>query len=549
MFSPRDLTSHALNRRSLLELAGRATAGAFAGFADLRPFGMQQVQRFAELHRLTPPAHVRHIATTAYDAAGDRGGALYECFDLGSPTANEAFVSARPLAAARTANGRFFAIAAATLNPRQFGAGSGGGDDTEAVQAAFDESARTGTTCVVDQVHQVQLPIYLASNAMIKARGGKILNVRQDRNPQLLLALLPGNYSTQYFRNSNGVACHPVGEGQRQITPTVASAAKGFSPGDIVHVRSREYYLAGGPGEVPLVRTFNRIRADWDGTSPITLEHPILAPIASPLIEAVGRQAIPDILNRRPLYVCHGARITGGLDLESRHGQALERGGALACDFHFGRISGLSGLHTNSIDHSHIRVDRIAADWKLVDLGGGFHGTTVKVGQAVYRKTARSIDTNLIALNECMVGCEVTIGAVEVLGFDYKSQCVCFIGAVDRITAKIGPIDAPDSRGSLFLIGNMLRDPRKGEAQSLTSRASLTLSGTTGPGAERYVLFVDGGKRLSDVTLAGDFRGPVTVSAVTLAGKDNRVSGRFERGRVSRGRTTAAVVRAPSARP
>ena len=542
MLSPFDPASHTLSRRSLLELAGGVAACSLAALAGSPAAGFEPAGRFADLHRLSPPEPVQRLVTTAFRTPGDGGGGLYECFDLGSRAANEAFVAAHPLAAARTANGRFFAIAGAALSPRQFGARGGNDDDAQGLQAALDQSARTGAACVIDQVHQVQAPIYLPAGATIESRSGKIVNVREDSNPQLLLALLPGNYSTQYFRDPHGIACRPVREGQREVTPDRAGGARGFAPGDIVHVRSREYYLAGAPGDVPLVRTFNRIREDWDGAYPITLEHPILAPIASPLLEPVGREAIPDILNRRPLYVCHGARITGGLDLESRHGHALERGGALACDFHFGRIADLGGLGTNSIDHSHIRVDSIAADRKLVDLGGGFHGTTVDVGEATYRKTSRSIDTNLIALNECMVGCTVTIGPVDVGGFDYKSQCVCFIGAVDRLDARIGPVNAPDGRGSLFLVGNMLRDPRKGETQSGTTRATLTLSGTTGPGAERYVLFLDQGKQLSDISLAGDFRGPVSVSAVTAAGKGNRISGRFEQGRLSLAQAPDVVV-------
>lgn len=536
-------TSERLNRRSLLRLSAQATVAACASIGGRAVATGDSLIGFSDLARLSPPSDVHRLRTGCFATPGDGGGATYASFDFGSRAGNDAVVASRPLAATRTANGRYFAIAAATLNPRQFGARAGDGNDAAALQAAFDEAARTGARCIVDQVHNTEEPIYLPANATIEAAGGKIVNVRRDGNPQELLALVPGNYAPSYFARARVVACRAVAAGQRQLTPVSTRLRLALKPGDIVHIRSREHYDGGAPGYLlPLVRTFNRVSSDWDERYPIRLDFPILAGIANPLLSVAGSEGVLDALNRRPLYVCYNARILGGLDLESVNGHALERGGALGCEFHFGRISGLSGLHTNSIDHSTIRVDSIAADRKLVDLGGGFHGTTVTVGEATWRKSGRSADTNLVALNECLTACTVTIGTVDAKGFDYTGQGICFVGAVSGLTARIGPVLAPDSRGCLFMIVNYRRDSRRGETQSVTSGAKLALSGTTGPNAERYVLFVDQGGRLSDVSVDGNFRGPVKVAGVTAAGRRLRISGSYEANAISVQQAPGALV-------
>lgn len=418
------------------------------------------------------------------------------------------------------------------ITPFMLGA-SPGGDSRYPLQFCLDYAAANGTKAAIHARFQTSYPIYLpARGCVVDGTGGWIVNTNVDplANVQQKLCLIPGNYSAQYygsdvldFHSCEAVSC--AGQGYLVIANT--DDANGFAPGDIVFIRSAEFYYSADQTELPLYGSFNEVAAIDSATGRVDLAFPIKDAVANPLIAVAERGDVPDILQDRGLYVCVRATIVGGLSLESAGEHCWERGGTLGCDFEFGTLRSKTGIFTNGICFSQIRVRNIEADQGLLQLGACSTAARVEVRKASYRKSPRSVQLPLITVNENALACSITLNQCDFGDYDYLSQPAISIAEGKDCDLTIDRLDAPGVAGPLCLFINYLH-AGAGESQPVTRNMRVKLGQAKhGPAVERIGYFRDLGGRLDGCYFEAHAEGEPITSNVTLAGSNHVIRGSY----------------------
>lgn len=404
------------------------------------------------------------------------------------------------------------------------------------LQDAVDYAAAQGRPLCIDRVYEVDVPIYVPSGSRWVG-SGTIRNTYAGATNINKLCIVPGNYSPSEYAGLVYVGCAAAAAGQRFVTTSVAANAAGFAADDLVFVRSVEFYTGSGGVTLPLYGCMNRVRSINAATGLVELEFPILDAVANVQI-AKANTATLDIFGTRTLYCCYGASIDG-ITLESVNGNALERGGFLNCDFRFKEIRGLTGIFTNAVCFSRVAVGAIICDQKPVDLAGCSVGSLIDVGAIAYRKTTRSANGVLVALNENALHNTLTICTLAADQFDYASQSLVQVGAASDNTVRIGTIACGALVGSPVIFDNVAR-AGGGQTQSGTKRNTVSVGSIVGGATlQRFAFFVNaGGQNEQNSLEIVASSGVVSASAVTLAGDGHKVRGRFGSGAVSLGAST-----------
>jgi len=411
--------------------------------------------------------------------------------------------------------------------------GSTSGDNRYALQYCLDYAAANGAVAGIHARFETSYPIYLpATGCVIDGAGGWIVNT--NANPlddvQHKLCLIPGNYSAQYYGADtlDFHACQAVAHGgQGKVTTAAPEDAANFAPGDIVFIRSAEFYYSADQTELPVYGCFNEVTGVDPATGEVALAYPVKDAVANPLIAQANRPDRIDILWDRSLYVCVRATITGGLSLESVEEHCWERGGTLGCDFEFGTVRSKTGMFTNGICFSRFRVRNIEADQGLLQLGACSTAARVEVVKATYRKTARSVQLPLITLNENSLACSITFRQCDFGGYDYVSQPTISMAEGKDCELIIDDLDAPSAAGPLCLFVNYVHNgPLETQPPCQNMRVKLGRA-KHGPAVERVAYFRDLAGLLEGCRFEANAQGEPTTSSVTLAGKNHVIRGTY----------------------
>lgn len=403
-----------------------------------------------------------------------------------------------------------------------FGADRSRTDNHIPIQGCWDWAAANGVRVEGTGEYETGYPVYMPS--LLEWAGvGKIKN-SNNVNPNQMLCILPGNYHPAYFDDLTYYNCNSAKPG-RVLATSTASEAGNFAAGDNVFVRSAEYYEGNNGIELPLYSSMNRVVSADDSTGIIVLEFPILDSVASPKIGHADN-SVPDVLADRDLYCCYKPRVHG-LSLESVNGNCLERGGFLGADFYFPTMKSLTGVFTNAASFSEIKVGLIECDRKPFDVAGGSISTRIKVGTVSYRKTARSEDTVMAALNENARAVSITGKSFVAEGFDYPSRAMLQFGSATDCRFQFDEVQNPDCQGVMVQFVNNLRDGA-GETQAQTKGNKAVIAKAVGGSSmQRHVRMINTGGLCSGNEVEGDFSGTPTVNGATIEGDENKVKGKF----------------------
>ncbi|MFW0776264.1 MAG: hypothetical protein ACN2B6_00910, partial [Rickettsiales bacterium] len=414
---------------------------------------------------------------------------------------------------------------AKVIHPSMFGADVNATDNSEALQKCFDVSPLADVLVSFDETYETQYPVYIPAGFNYVGKG-KIRNTNTT-NANEQLCIKPGNYHPAYFDDLTYYDCNSAQAGAVLVTTTASDAAN-FPAGTNVFIRSEEYYDGNNSAELPLYSSLNRVISSDSGTGEIVFEYPILANITNPQV-GLADNNIPDVLNDRTLYVCYKSKIYG-LSLESVEGNCLERGGFLGCDFNFQSMTSLTGVFTNAACFSTVRVNLIDCDRKPFDVAGGSIGSKIEVNTVNYKKTARSSNSVLVAINENARNVTVEVNSFVADGFDYAARAIAQFGSANNCVINIEHLTSYDSAGVIVQFSNVLRsDP--GETQNATTGNNARIGRFKGgTSLQRFVNFIDDGGLCDNNTVDGVFRGTPTVEAVDLTGDGNKVLGYYESG-------------------
>lgn len=404
------------------------------------------------------------------------------------------------------------------------------------LQLAIDRGVATGRPVCIDETYDVDFPIYIPAGAHLFGTG-RIRNTFSGSPNINKLAIVPGNYNPSEFAGLSYFGCNAAAAGQRYVDATTPADAANFAAGDIVFVRSVRFYTGSGAVTLPLYGSFNKVLSVNATTGIIELEFPILDAVSDPQI-AKANTATLDIFGLRTLYVCYGARIDG-VSIESVHGNALERGGFLNCDFWFPEIRGLTGIFTNGVCFSRVNVGSIVCDRKPFDLAGCSTGSRLNIETIAFRKTANSANEPLFALNENALHNYITVGSFSADEFDFASQNLIQIGAAGKNTLHIQTLCASSLVGSPVVFDNVLRSGG-GQTQSATENNTVVIDDFQGGATlQRFAFFINAGSQNRSNTIKiGNASGTVSTSLATVAGDNHTVHGNFTNGSISVGSAT-----------
>lgn len=427
-------------------------------------------------------------------------------------------------------------VANRILHPNMFGATVTATNNEVAVQRSFDTAALARRKIEFSERFDVTFPIYIPSFLDLSG-SGEIRNTFTGSPNINKLAICPGNYNPSEYAGLTHYVCNPVLAGQRFVQTSTAADAANFAVGSLVFTSSARFYTGSGSVTLPLYGGMNRVLSADAGTGVVELEFPILDAV-SDLRIAKADTATLDIFGVRTLYCCYGAKIDG-IKISSVDGNALERGGFLNCDFNFSEITGLTGIFTNAVCFSNVNVKAIRCDKKPIDLAGCSIGSDIKVNSISYRKTARSANESLVALNENALHNKVFINTLGADEFNYASQYIVQIGAASDNEVIIKSFAAGLLAGSPVGFDNVLRSGG-GQTQSDTKRNKVSI-GTfnSGTAIQRFGHYINAGSANANNELNIDnTTGTVTVSAATVAGDGHKITGKFASGALSIGSAT-----------
>jgi len=422
--------------------------------------------------------------------------------------------------------------------------GATAGDAWRPLQFCLDYAAANGTTAAIHARFETSYPIYLpARGCVIDGAGGWIVNTNTVDNVQHKLCLIPGNYSAQYYSAATLAfrACAPAAAGQASVITAAPGDAGSFAAGDSVFVRSTRYYLSSDATELPLYGSFNEVTAADPATGEIQLTYPIKEAIPDPLIAKADLPATPDILHDRGLYCCVRPKITGGLSLESLDGNCMERGGALGADFEFGTLRSLYGWGTNGICFSRVFVRDIEADRVLYDMGACSTGTDVSILNATYRKTARSRNLPLIAINENALAQTAYFVNVDLAGFDFDGSDPIRVGSASKCELTIANLNAPSLTGAVCRLQNSAKTAPETQPDTKCVKVRL-LRGSFGAATLRVAQFDNAGGHLDQCHFEAALEGTPKTAAITLDGSDHTIRGTYPAGAVSLNTSTGCDI-------
>lgn len=482
-----------------------------------------------EVVSLMPSKTLRANKVLAFDSNGNpsvmspvTGSGTEVAIDLADNTKGAAMV-ALPVGTVREAIN--------FVTPEQFGCSVSSLDNRANYQAALDYAAAHKIDLVSNGDFDINGPLYIPPFNLTWRGSGNIRNTYSGAVSQRRLCFYPGTYNPVYFDMLSYKPCGATKSGQAWVSMSVVEDAALYAVGDMVFIRTIGHYN-GADGQIPLYASNNRVKKVDLLTGVIHMEYPILKDLSSPQIAKTGGTGIMDVLGERELYCCYGAKVDG-ISFESVNGHISERGGMLGCTFNIPKIKGLSGVYTNSASFSLWAVALIDCDLRGLEIGGCSVGTSLNLGQLVWRKTGRSVAQPLISLNENMCSCTVHIEDLSAPEFDYLSQPLIHILSAQDNSVVVDRLEAPSSKGSLVTFENLLKNG-VGESQPATANNKVYVGiGVGGASLQRFCHMTSPGFTSYGNEIDGSFTGTPSVAAVTMSGDSQKVSGYYSGGAVN----------------
>lgn len=426
-----------------------------------------------------------------------------------------------------------------SVDIRDFGASSAASDNRAALQAAIDFAAAQGRPLNGDGGFDILGPLYLPSNLNWEGNV-HIRNTSNDANTQRRLCIYPGTYNPVYLDSLTYHLLNSNGAGERSVTCTTVAQAGNYAVGEIVLVRSLSKYN-GATGPIPIYASLNRVQSADAGTGVIRLEFPVGAAMSDGEIAKVNGTGILDILGEREIFCAYNIRLRG-VSFESVNGHIMERGGMLACDMQIPRMAGLSGIYTNLVCHSSIKVGHILCDLRAVEMGGNSSHTRVHVNTVAYQKTARSSAQPIVSINENQRDCQLSFDTFGCGSHDYVAQPLFSVLSARDNRISVEKLLANNAAGSLVTFENLLKNAA-GETQPETSDNSFHVGrAVTAGGLQRNGFWVNSGGQNKRNRLGGQYATGPTVTAISLAGDGHVVDAGFDAGSVSLGSSTNCTV-------
>lgn len=431
------------------------------------------------------------------------------------------------------------------ITPEQFGCSADALDNREGYQAALDHSARHGLELLSHGDFNISGPLYLPPFNLVWRGSGTIRNTYSGADGQRKLCFYPGTYNPIYFGMLSYGICDANQYGQAWVKLKENSEAYKYSVGDLVFIRSPQYYN-GADGQIPLYGSNNRITAVDVVSGVVHLEYPILRALAAPQMAKTSNTGIVDGLGEREIYCCYNARVDG-ISFESVNGHVTERGGMLGCSFNIPRINSLSGVYTNAVSFSMWTVGRIDCDLRGVEIAGCSVGSVVDVGTLVWRKSVRSVAQPILSLNENMASNVIRIRDLSAPEFDYSNQPIIHILSAQENEVRIERLTSSLASDTIVTFENLLKDG-VGETQPSTIGNSIYIGMAIGGSAlQRFCFMANPGGANAENIIDGYFVGSPKIDAVTMAGDAQQVRGTYSAGAINLNVATNSVVDAKAA--
>ena len=425
------------------------------------------------------------------------------------------------------------AVVPTSIVPEDYGADVNAADNSAALNECLEQSVIQNLPLVMDNDYDVLEPVYVPSGAVWTGTG-RVRNTYSGNPVPRRSAVVLGNYHPAHFDNLTYYDGLPVNAGAKNIRPADPADLANFAVGDLVYVRSKEFWLRVNNTNVtcPIYGSFNRVTGiTANGT--ILLEFEWKRSVQNTQIAHADGSGIIDQAGLRPLYCCYGATIDG-ISIESVNGHPWGPGGMLGCAVHYGEVKGLTGVFANAFCFSDIEVDNVSVDYKIQDVAASSVGSTFEIHNAVYTKTARSLTVGLITHNESVFDNTFVYHTVDADDFDWPNNLIR-IGIAEGMTMTIDSMTAANAVGNAVTIENTMVLPGD-STQPLTKDNSVTIGDFQGgPNLSRFVFYSNPGLHLSNCNVDGSYSGTVPGEAMLCAGDGHVIRGTYSDGSLDLG--------------
>lgn len=348
------------------------------------------------------------------------------------------------------------------------------------------------------------------------AKGAVFCNTHQNADSIRSAVLHPGNYHPAYFDKLVRIYPKTIGQQTSGIISIrysdIDEHALKLSAGDLVWIFSDNYYEI-NKGHVPFYLDIGELFKNDTVEKILFIKVPFIDYNIGSIASTNTQDNIEDNLGNS-LYVCRNSKISG-LNLFSENGSAVQRGGTYLCDFSFRSMTAKNCAYLNSLFQTRLKVNKISAFRKILDIAGASSNFKIEVDEAVYIKNKKSSPINLVTIGESSRKGNIIINKLKADDFDYKRSIFSYNNVNDcEIYAKC--VTARNCKG----IGVSFNAHRKNDSRNTQPSTSGNIFS-----CERFYL---GDNYIAAIRFRSEIE--------DIYFKDNKViDGEFKNGRFSNG--------------